>query len=156
MSERFVLWLSTSAGITWIIRNVATHLDPWIFMASNGRFTSMGVTSMPMLTLTALGRKSGKARSVHLACLQEEGDFLVVASAMGQKKHPAWRYNLDAHPEIEVQVRGRRFPARAAALTDREKEAVWPKVHEAIPQMKIYEARTPRNIQVYRLSPVQS
>ena len=156
MSERFVLWLSTSAGITWIIRNVATHLDPWIFKASNGRFTSMGVPSMPMLTLTALGRKSGKDRSVHLACLELDGDFLVVASAMGQQRHPAWRYNLDAHPEIEVQVRGRRFTARAAALNDREKEAVWPKVHEAIPQMKIYEARTRRNIRVYRLSPVHS
>ena len=156
MSERFILWLSTSAGITWIIRHVATHLDPCIFKASNGRFTSMGVPSMPMLTLTALGRKSGKARSVHLACLELDGDFLVVASAMGQQRHPAWRYNLDAHPEIEVQVRGRRFTARAAALNDREKEAVWPKVHEAIPQMKIYEARTRRNIRVYRLSPVHS
>ncbi len=156
MSERFVLWLSTSAGVTCFIRHVATHLDPWIFKASNGRFTSMGVPSMPMLTLTALGRKSGKARSVHLACLELDGNFLVVASAMGQKRHPGWRYNLDAHPEIEVQVPGRRFTARAAALTDPEKEAVWPMVHEAIPQMKIYEERTPRNIRVYRLSPILS
>ena len=154
MSERLVLWLSTSAGVGCFIRHVATHLDPWIFKASNGRFTSMGVPSMPMLTLTALGRKSGKARSVHLACLEEEGEFLVVASAMGQKKHPAWRYNLDANPLVEVQVRGKRFQARAQVLSDDEKKSAWPRVHAAIPQMRVYEARTPRNIRVYRLSPV--
>jgi deazaflavin-dependent oxidoreductase (nitroreductase family) len=153
LSDRFVVWLSTSAGITWIIRHVASRLDPWLFRASNGRFTTMGVPSMPMLTLTATGRKSGKARSVHLACLQEGNDYLVIASAMGQKRHPGWRYNLDAHPDIEVQVLGRRFAARAAALTGPEKAAVWPKVHQAIPQMKVYEERTPRNIRVYRLSP---
>ena len=107
-----------------------------------------------MLTLTAQGRKSGKPRSVHLACLEEGEDFLVVASAMGQKKHPGWRYNLDAHPRVEVQVRGRRFMARAAALTATEKESVWPEVHRAIPQMRIYEGRTDRDIRVYRLSPL--
>jgi F420H(2)-dependent quinone reductase len=153
VSERFIVWLSTSAGITWIIRNIASRLDPWLFRASNGRFTSMGAPSMPMLTLTVAGRKSGKARSVHLACLEEGTDHLVIASAMGQERHPGWRYNLDANPDIEVQVRGRRFPARATALSDEEKKAIWPKVNQAIPQMKVYEKRTRRNIRVYRLRP---
>lgn len=153
MSERFIVWLSTNAVITWIIRHVASHLDPWIFRASNGRFTSMGVPSMPMLTLTATGRHSGRARSVHLACLEDGGSYLVVASAMGQHRHPGWRYNLDANPEVEAQVRGRRFPATAGALSDEDKRRVWPRVHAAIPQMKVYENRTTRNIRVYRLTP---
>ena len=153
MSERFIVWLSTNAVITWIIRHVASHIDPWLFKASNGRFTSMGVPSMPMLTLTATGRQSGQARSVHLACLEDEGTYLVVASAMGQPRHPGWRYNLDAHPEVEVQVRGRRFEARAAVLSDEDKQRAWPRVHAAIPQMKVYENRTTRNIRVYRLTP---
>jgi len=154
MSERFVVWLSTSSVVTWIIRHIASRLDPWLFRASNGRFTSMGPPSMPMLTLTTTGRHSGRARSVHLACLEDEGSYLVVASAMGQQKHPGWRYNLDAHPVAEVQVRGDRFNARARVLNDEEKERVWPRVNAAIPQMKVYEDRTTRNIRVYRLSPL--
>ncbi len=154
MSDRFVVWLSTSSVVTWVIRHIASHLDPWLFRASNGRFTSMGAPRMPMLTLTAQGRRSGRERSVHLACLEEDGAYLVVASAMGQQKHPGWRYNLDANPLVEVQVRGKRFQARAQVLSDDEKKSAWPRVHAAIPQMRVYEARTPRNIRVYRLSPV--
>ena len=84
------------------------------------------------------------------------GDYLVVASAMGQQKHPAWRYNIEANPEVQVQMRGERFTARARVLTDSEKEGVWDKIREVIPQMNVYEARTDRNIRVFRLSRLSS
>jgi deazaflavin-dependent oxidoreductase (nitroreductase family) len=155
MSERFVVWLSTNAVVTWIIRNIASRIDPLIFRATNGRFTSMGPPSMPMLTLTAIGRRSGQPRSVHLACLLDGGSYLVVASAMGQGRHPGWRYNLDANPLVEIQLRGERFPARAQVLTDAEKNDVWPEVKRTIPQMNVYEKRTDRNIRVYRLTRVE-
>ena len=152
MSDRFVIWLTTNSVSTWLIRHVASRLDPLIFRATNGRFFSMGVPDMPMLTMTATGRCSGKPRSVHLACIEHEGDYLVVASAMGQQKHPAWRYNIEAHPDVELQLRGERFMARAQVLTDSEKEAVWDAIRAAIPQIHVYEKRTDRNIRVFRLS----
>ena len=104
-----------------------------------------------MLTLTATGRRSGRPRSVHLVCLEDRGDYLVVASAMGQRAHPAWRYNIEANSDVEIQIRGERFAAQAQALTDSEKQAVWDDVRRAIPQMNVYEKRTDRNIRVYRL-----
>ena len=58
MSDRFVVWLSTNPVMTWVIKNVASRLDPVIFKATNGRFTSMGAPTMPMLTMTATGRSS--------------------------------------------------------------------------------------------------
>ena len=152
MSDRFVIWLTTNSVSTWLIRHVASRLDPLIFRATNGRFFSMGVPDMPMLTMTATGRCSGKPRSVHLACIEHEGDYLVVASAMGQQKHPAWRYNIEAHPDVELQLRGERFMARAQILTDSAKEAVWDTIRAAIPQLHVYEKRTDRNIRVFRLS----
>jgi deazaflavin-dependent oxidoreductase (nitroreductase family) len=151
MSDRFVLWATTHPLVSWVIRHVASRLDPILFRASNGRFFSMGVPSMPMLTLTAVGRSSGKPRSVHLACLEVGGDPLVVASAMGQARHPAWSQNLLANPRAQVQVRGERFEARAHMLDDAEKAAVWADVRAAIPQMQVYEQRTGRNIRVFRL-----
>lgn len=152
MDERTIVWLSTHSVATWWIRNVASRLDPWLFRASNGRMTSMGPPAMPMLTLTVSGRRSGQPRSVHLACVEHQGDYLVVASAMGQERHPAWRYNLDANPEVDVQISGSRFRARARALGDDEKAAVWPEIRRAIPQLCVYEKRTDRNIRVFRLS----
>jgi deazaflavin-dependent oxidoreductase (nitroreductase family) len=151
MSDRFVVWLSTNRVMTWLIKHVASPLDPRIFRATHGRLTSMGPPTMPMLTMTTTGRRSGRPRSVHLVCLEGDDETLVVASAMGQEKHPAWRYNIEANPEVEVQTRGERFAARAELLTDAEKRVVWGEILEAIPQMKVYEARTDRNISVIRL-----
>ena len=151
MSDRFVVWLSTNPVATWVIKNVASRLDPVIFKASNGRFTSMGAPTMPMLTMTAIGRSSGQPRSVQLAAIEHEGGHLVVASAMGQRKHPAWRYNIEANPEVEIQKQGERYAARAEVLSDAEKQAVWEDVRQAIPQMNVYEKRTDRNIRVFRL-----
>jgi deazaflavin-dependent oxidoreductase (nitroreductase family) len=151
MSDRFVVWLTTNPVSTLLIRQVCSRLDPLIFRATNGRFFSMGVASMPMLTMTAVGRHSGRERSVHLACIEHEGDYLVVASAMGQQKHPAWRYNIEANPEVQVQVRGARFDAKAQLLSDSEKQEVWGDIRETIPQISVYEKRTDRNIRVFRL-----
>ena len=151
MDSSLFVRLTTNRVATWLIKHVASPLDPLIFKATNGRFTSMGPPVMPMLTLTAKGRRSGQPRAVQLACHDHEGDPLVVASAWGQERHPAWRYNLEANPEVEVQVRGERFQARAELLTDAEKDKVWDDIRRAIPQMNVYEKRTDRNIRVFRL-----
>ncbi len=156
LSGRSIVWLSTNPVATWLIKHVASRLDPLIFKATNGRFTSMGPPAMPMLTMTAIGRRSGQPRSVHLACVEHDGDPLVVASAMGQEKHPAWRYNVEANPQVQIQMRGERFAARVEVLTDPEKEAVWTDVRRAIPQMNVYEKRTDRNIRVFRLRRVRA
>lgn len=156
MSSDFIVWLTTNKVTTWVIRHIASPLDPLIFRATNGRFTTMGPPGMPMLTLTATGRHSGQPRSVHLACLERAGDYLIVASAMGQQRHPAWRYNIEADPEVEVQLRGERFSARARVLSDAEKQEIWDDVRQAIPQMLVYEKRTDRNIRVFRLSRSES
>ena len=151
MSERLIVWLSTNRVATWLIKHVASRLDPLIFKASNGRLTSMGPPAIPMLTMTTIGRHSGQPRPVQLACIERDGEQLVVASAMGQQKHPAWRYNVEANPDVQIQMRGERFAARAEVLSDAEKQAVWADVKQVLPQMNVYEKRTDRNIRVIRL-----
>jgi deazaflavin-dependent oxidoreductase (nitroreductase family) len=151
VKEDTVVWLTTNRATTWFMRHVASHLDPLVFKASNGRYFSLGRASMPMVTLTTTGARSGKPRAVHLACLEFEGDPMVVASAMGQERHPGWSYNLEADPAVEVQVEGERYAARAERLDAEQKARVWSQVHAALPQMKVYEGRTARDIRLYRL-----
>ena len=143
--------LVTNPVSTWLIRTICAPLDPILFRATNGRYFTMGPGSPSMLTITMRGRKSGKLRSVHLTSVEHDGDRLIVASAMGQEKHPGWRYNLEANPEIEVQAVGRRYRAQAEVLTDDEKNGVWEKMKTQVPMIHVYEKRTDRNIRVFRL-----
>ena len=151
MKADLAVWLTTNKGTTWFIRHVASRLDPLVFKATNGRFFSMGKASMPMVTLTTRGRKTGKPRAIHLAAVERDGITHVVASAMGQARHPAWSHNIEAHPEVAVQADRDRYVARAERLSEAEKAAIWPQVKAEIPQMNVYEKRTDRDIRVYRL-----
>ena len=151
MKQSLLVRITTSKPVTWFLANVASHVDPVLFKATNGRLTLFGPTAFPMVTITMIGRKSGKARSVHLAAIEDEGDQLIVASSMGREKHPGWRYNLEANPDVEVQAEGDFYKARAEILSDVEKGRVWPKIRETVPQMCVYETRTDRNIRVFRL-----
>jgi len=154
--DSFLVWLVTNPVTTWWIRTFSARVDPWLYRRTNGKFHTMGTGSESMVTITMTGRKTGKSRSVHLACVHHEGDILLVASAMGQEKHPAWRYNLEANPNCEVQTLGRSYHARARVLTDAEKGAVWDEMRGQIPMIYVYETRTDRNIRVFRLSRVES
>lgn len=150
-TQLFVVRLVTHPITTWLIRTFVAPVDPLLFRATNGRFFAFGPASESMLTITMRGRRSGKPRSVHLTSVPHEGDRLIVASAMGQQRHPGWRYNLEANPEIEVQVRGRRYRARAELLSDAEKAKVWDVMRARVPMIHVYERRTGRNICVFRL-----
>jgi deazaflavin-dependent oxidoreductase (nitroreductase family) len=152
MYSRIVNAFSATAAGSWIVKYIASEIDPLLFRATNGRITSTGIATLPMLCMTVVGRKSGKPRHVQLAYYKDGGSWLVVASAMGQERHPGWRYNLEANPEVELQMRGERFAARANLLDDTQKERIWPSIKETIPQMNVYENRTDRNIRVFRLT----
>ena len=152
MYARMVNWLSATRFGSWLVKHYASKIDPILFRATNGRLTSTGVPTLPMLTMTAVGRKSGEKRAVQLAYHKDGEDLLIVASAMGAENHPAWRYNIEANPNVEIQVRGERFEAVARLLSDEEKDRVWPAVKRTIPQMNVYEKRTDRKIGVFRLT----
>lgn len=152
MYSRLVNRFSATRFGSWMVKHVASRLDPLIFKASGGRFTSTGKPTLPMLALTTVGRKSGQPRTVQLAFHRDGDDLLVVASAMGQEHHPAWRHNLEANPDADVLVRGDAYPVTASLLTAEEKERLWPAIKRTIPQMNTYETRTDRDIGVFRLT----
>lgn len=139
---------------SWLVKHVAATVDPVIFRLSNGRLTSTGTPTLPMLTLTVPGRRTGEPRTVQLAYHRDGDDLLVVASAMGQSRHPDWRYNLEAAGGGEVRVRDGSLRVTARTLDPDDKRRLWPEISRTIPQMATYERRTDRDIQVFRLTPV--
>jgi deazaflavin-dependent oxidoreductase (nitroreductase family) len=80
---------------------------------------------MPVqLLLTTVGRKSGRPRRAVVDVLRHDAatDTYYVVSAYGA--HSDWYRNLQANPTLRVQVRWRKFSARAATLPKEEAEEV--------------------------------
>lgn len=152
MYRQLVNRFSATTPGTWLVKHIASRVDPIIFTATNGRCTSTVIPTLPMLTLTTSGRKTGRPRTVQLAYHRDGDDYLVVASSMGSQTHPAWRYNLEAEGRAEVRVRNGVFPATATVLTAQEKQRLWPAIQATIPQMATYVRRTDRDIRVFRLT----
>jgi deazaflavin-dependent oxidoreductase (nitroreductase family) len=100
------------------------------------------------LILGTRGRKSGEWRKTPLIYQEHDGDYLVVASQGGRPRHPAWYLNLSEDPEVEVQVRGDKFKARARTATPEEKPELWKKMTATWPAYDEYQQKTEREIPV--------
>lgn len=142
---------STTRFGSWLGRTTSARIDPWLYRVSKGRFTSTGVPTVPQLVLTTTGRKSGQPRSVQLGYLADADDYVVVASNFGQERHPAWSYNLAAEPDASVDIDGRTVGVTSHELTGADKDAIWPRLDEVVPQFQVYRTRTDRDIRIYRL-----
>ena len=100
------------------------------------------------LLLTTTGRKSGEDRTTPLIYGRSGEDYLVVASKGGSPEAPAWYLNLEANPEVSVQVKGDRFKARARTATAEEKPAMWRTMTAEWPAYDDYQSKTDREIPV--------
>ena len=100
------------------------------------------------LILTTKGRKSGEPRKAPLIYGEHGDDLLVVASKGGSPEPPAWYRNLQADPEVDVQVWGERFKARARDAAPDEKPELWRIMTAAWPPYDDYQTKTDREIPV--------
>jgi deazaflavin-dependent oxidoreductase (nitroreductase family) len=107
------------------------------------------------LILTTTGRRSGEARPVPLIYGRHGDDLLVVASRGGSDTPPAWYLNLEANPDVQVQLLGERFAARARTATAEEKAVLWPIMTAEWPPYDRYQERTRRDIPVVILERVE-
>jgi deazaflavin-dependent oxidoreductase (nitroreductase family) len=100
------------------------------------------------LILTTRGRHTGAERDSALIYGREGDRLAVVASKGGARQHPAWYLNLVANPEVDVQVKGDRFRARARTAAGEERERLWKLMTKEWPPYDEYQTRTTRQIPV--------
>jgi deazaflavin-dependent oxidoreductase (nitroreductase family) len=107
------------------------------------------------LILTTVGAKTGAERTVPVGWFPgPEGSWLVVASAAGATRNPAWYYNLAAHPDkVTIEVEGRKIPVTAEQLHGDERDEAWKQITTAVPRFSKYQEKTDRTIPVIRLVP---
>ena len=130
----------------------APHVER--YLATNGEDGYHWRNGTEILILFTKGRKSGEERSHALIFREHGGAYLVVASKGGTDTPPAWFVNLEADPNVEVQIKGDRFRATARVATPAEKPEMWAKMAEVWPDYDEYQTKTTREIPVVVLERV--
>ena len=143
--------LASPAGSWWFL-NVANPIDRWLIPATNGRLSS--APGAQVCVVETIGAKSGQRRRIPLQYAIDGDDIVLIASSGGAKKHPAWFYNLRAHPDVRVWAnKGRSGDYRARVASGEERERLWKVATELYPGYDTYQGRAGgREIPVFALS----
>jgi deazaflavin-dependent oxidoreductase (nitroreductase family) len=81
-----------------------------------------------------------------------EDSWLIVASAAGAARNPAWYYNLAAHPDrVWIELPGGRVAVTAEQLGGVERDQAWRQITAAVPRFAAYQQATDRELPIIRL-----
>lgn len=104
------------------------------------------------------GAKSGEERLTPVAGFRNETGWLVIASAAGSTKHPAWYHNLVTHPEFEIEAAAEGDGIETTEVTAVEIEddvdyaTAWTHITTASPGFLEYEKTTGgRRMPIFKL-----
>ena len=123
---------------------------------TRGRF-QLSAVLVPSLVLHTTGARSGEPRDTPLMYTPvgtPEGTarLVVAGTSFARDRHPAWTYNLLAHPDAAVSIRGRRFDVRATPVTDDgERDALWARIEAQWPGYRAYERESGRVVRLFVL-----
>ncbi|HYJ76120.1 MAG TPA: nitroreductase family deazaflavin-dependent oxidoreductase [Kineosporiaceae bacterium] len=137
----------TDSPVSWVAEHTRRYLE------SGGEDGHEWRPGVPTLLLTTTGRKSGVQRRTALIYGRDTADYVVVASKGGSPEQPAWYLNLEADPEVEIQVLDKVVPATARTVHGAERERLWALMREIWPAYDQYQTKTDREIPVVVLTP---
>jgi deazaflavin-dependent oxidoreductase (nitroreductase family) len=107
-----------------------------------------------LLMLTTVGARSGEQRRSTLGYFPDgDNAWLVIGSAGGAARNPAWVYNLARHPDqVWVEIGPRKVKVRPEILKGEERAQAWQRIVAKAPNYGAYETKTDRAIPVVRLT----
>ncbi len=109
-----------------------------------------------VLLLHHVGRRSGAERTTPLLYLPDGDAYVLVGSAGGAEKEPAWVANVAAMPEVTVEVGEETRTVVPTVLRDGpERAALYRRFVEYWPDLLEYETHTDRTFPLVRLTPAR-
>jgi proline iminopeptidase len=112
---------------------ISAHI--FLFRTTGGKMGS-SMAGAPLLLLTTKGKKTGQPRTVPVMYFDNDGDRVVIASAGGSAAHPAWFKNLDRDPNVTVEVKGKRYAARAQTAAGEERTRICEEGHRPAAEVR--------------------
>ncbi len=126
---------STRLGVLAIGR-IVSPLQRELYRRTSGRLSLTG--RAPVLLLTTIGRRTGKARTVPLLYIRD-GDRLVICNVNpGFERPNPWILNLRAEPHARVQIGRGTTSVRARAASERELDRYWPQLTKMWPAYQAF------------------
>ena len=116
-----------------------------------GDTSVVDVMDRSVIMVTMRGAKTGAVRKVPVMRVEQDGQFVAVASKGGSPEQPAWYWNLLKDPDVEVMAGTETFSARARELEGKERFDWWVVAVEAYPPYADYQVRTQRLIPLFLL-----
>ena len=106
------------------------------------------------MRVRTIGRRSGAERAVILGYFEDGPNLVTMAMNGWADPEPAWWLNLQAHPDVTVEIAGAsgRYHAHAADATERPR--LWARWGHYDKKLDAYAARRSRETQVVVLEPL--
>lgn len=139
----------------WVAPRVLPSFEWLLKRISGGRVQLSGLL-VPSLVLHSIGAKSGIERDTELMYTPDgHGRAIVAGTSYARQRHPAWTYNLIAHPDAAISVRGNRMSVRAARVDESGREDAWRRIEQQWPGYRGYERESGRTVRLFLLQPVR-
>jgi deazaflavin-dependent oxidoreductase (nitroreductase family) len=117
----------------------------WVYQRTGGRVGAK-LLWFPAALVTTTGRKSGRPRTTPTLYMRDGDRVILPASFGGRDADPAWYRNLEANPEVHVQIRGDHLDLTARDATDDERKRYWPNLIRMYPPYRGYREAADRKI----------
>ena len=110
--------------------------------AHGGRPREGPLAGQPLMLLHTKGAKSGQPRR-SIVTYSRDGDAYVIAgTAGGAPKHPGWVFNVQADPNVTIEIGSETFSATATVERDGpERDRLWANHVQQIPRFGEYPAQ---------------
>lgn len=105
----------------------------------------------PLLILNHIGAKSQERRSTPLVFSKDRERFIIIASKAGLDTHPAWYFNLLAHPQVSIEVGGQTIEVTAELAQGEERQRLFEEQAKLMPVFLEYQKKTARQLPVFIL-----
>lgn len=138
----------------WFIRVAwATHRRIYRWTGGRAGLWRPKPDGWGVMRLTTIGRRSGQERSVMVGYFEDGPNLVTMAMNGWGEGEPAWWLNLQAHPDVGVELRDgpRRVTGRAAEGEERER--LWARWGEIDKNLDGYAARRSTQTAVVILEP---
>ena len=127
-------------------------VQAFVFRITGGRIMGK-LRGMDICVVKTKGAKSRKIRYIPLMLVPYEEGVILVASMGGAPAHPSWYWNIKAHPDVLVYLKGNKLDLVAEQVSDDKKAELWSLICSFYPPYDDYQKKTERNIPVFNCQP---
>ncbi|MEE8457814.1 MAG: nitroreductase/quinone reductase family protein [Acidimicrobiia bacterium] len=138
----------------WFVRLAwSTHRGLYRFTGGRFGLRRPKANRWGMMHLTTTGRRTGQERSVILGYFDDGPNLVTMAMNGWASGEPAWWLNLQANPDVIVDLTDGRRTVRGRAAVGEERSRLWARWREIDTNLDAYAARRSAETAVVILEP---